>query len=65
MYTAVESGIIPQHFSTVNAVSGIQVEGDLLKSIRMHHRLMGKLLIHGIYGLNFSHKHVEEMHIPA
>jgi len=34
-----------------------------MKSIRMHHRLMGSCLSHGIYGLNFSHKHVEEMRI--
>jgi N-acetyl-gamma-glutamyl-phosphate reductase len=63
----IAKGLLPKHFPiTVNAVSGYSGGGkNLIKQYHaFHEQQVGttSLYPYGIYGLQFGHKHVKEMH---
>ncbi|AFY50869.1 N-acetyl-gamma-glutamyl-phosphate reductase [Nostoc sp. PCC 7524] len=63
----IAKGVIPENFPiTINAVSGYSGGGKNLiqKYDRFHEQQTGanSLYPYGIYGLQFGHKHVKEMH---
>jgi N-acetyl-gamma-glutamyl-phosphate reductase len=67
VYPLISKGLLPRNFPvTINAVSGYSGGGkSLIKQYHGFHEQQAGITSHypyGIYGLEFGHKHVKEMH---